>query len=226
VPTSTVEQYIKTIYQQEEQDPGRIVSMKQISYAMAVTPGTATAMVKHLSQRDLVRYVPRKGVSLTDSGRRLALTVVRRHRLVETFLEQVLGYDWSEVHEDAERLEHAVSDRFIQRIDAYLGYPPADPHGDPIPSAEGVIDDSPTITLDQCEAGARFAVSRVGDGHADFLALMKEHLVIPGEVFLLDNHNRVGGTITIRHESSDKALTIGYDLGARITVTSAKSSKR
>lgn len=219
MPTSTVEQYIKTIYQQETLSPGEIVSMKQISEAMAVTPGTATAMVKHLSGRELVRYLPRKGVTLTAAGRRLALTVVRRHRLVETFLEQVLGYDWSEVHEDAERLEHAVSDRFIQRIDAYLGFPPSDPHGDPIPSAEGVIDERPTITLDQCETGARFTVSRVGDGHPDFLALMKKHRVIPGELFLLDEHNAAGGTITIRHEQSDSALTIGYDMGSRITVT-------
>ncbi len=219
MPTSTVEQYVKTIFQEEERTPGAIVPMKQISDAMEVTPGTATSMVKHLAERALVSYTPRKGVALTAKGRELALTMVRRHRLIETFLEQVLGYDWSEIHDDAERLEHAVSDKFVQRIDAYLGFPDADPHGDPIPSQEGVIEKRRTVSLDRCEVGSRFLVSRIGDNDSDFLAFMKQHRVIPGEPFELLQRNETAGTITFRHRDHTEPVTVGLSLGSRISVT-------
>jgi DtxR family transcriptional regulator, Mn-dependent transcriptional regulator len=219
VPTSTVEQYIKTIYQQEERSGTRIVQMKHLSDAMEVTPGTATTMVKHLADRALVSYLPRKGVSLTARGRKLALCIVRRHRLIETFLEQVLGYDWSEVHEDADLLEHAVSERFVQRLDAYLGYPDTDPHGDPIPSPDGVIETKQSVSLDRCTVGSRFQVSRVGAADPEFLALMKEHRVVPGEAFTLEQRNDAAGTLTLQHCGSGNSLTIGLDLGSRISVT-------
>ncbi len=190
--------------------------MKQLSDAMGVTPGTATAMVKHLSERDLVRYLPRKGVSLTPRGRSLALTMIRRHRLIETFLEQVLGYDWGEVHDDAERLEHAVSERFIHRIDAYLGFPVADPHGDPIPSAEGEIAATDSRTMDLQQVGAVVSISRVDASDPGFLELLKDNLVTPGEVFVLEDRNSLAGTISLRHRASGRTLVIGMDQGARI----------
>ncbi|POR05491.1 Mn-dependent transcriptional regulator [Alkalispirochaeta sphaeroplastigenens] len=218
MPTSTVEQYIKTIYQQEEQAPGEIVPMKDLSSAMEVTPGTATTMVKHLAGLSLVSYVPRKGVVLTPEGRKLALTMVRRHRLIETFLEQVLGYDWAEVHDDAEDLEHAVSDRFVERIDSYLGYPATDPHGAPIPSREGRVQNSRAIPLDQCEEGSRFRISRVGDTQEDFLSFLKAHRLTPGEEFILETRSLQAGTITVRHAGSRETLTLGADQGARIAV--------
>ena len=218
--TSTVEQYIKTIFQQEERARGRVVQMKQLSDAMAVTPGTATAMVKHLAERSLVSYVPRRGVVLTVEGRKLALTMVRRHRLIETFLEQVLGYDWTEVHEDAESLEHAVSERFIQRIDAYLGYPEADPHGDPIPSESGTIERRSVIPLSRCDSGDAVRISRLRNDDPAFLLMMKEQRLVPGELFQVTEVNKTAGTVTVLHAdaTATATFTIGIDNCSRILV--------
>ena len=218
MPSSTVEQYIKTIYQEEERTQAPLVQMKRLSLAMEVTPGTATAMVKHLADNALVRYTPRKGVSLTAKGRKLALAMVRRHRLIETFLEQVLGYDWSEVHDDAERLEHAVSETFLQRLDEYLGFPESDPHGDPIPSSDLVIEPGESIPLEHCPAGTSFTVARIENADRERLLFMKENQVVPGEQFLMDQKNATAGTITIQHRESRASLTFGFDLAACVSV--------
>ncbi|TVR66267.1 MAG: metal-dependent transcriptional regulator [Spirochaetaceae bacterium] len=220
--TSTVEQYIKTIYQEEERTRTPLVQMKRLSRAMEVTPGTATSMVKHLADNALVQYTPRKGVTLTSRGRKLALGMIRRHRLIETFLEQVLEYDWSDVHDDAERLEHAVSDTFVERLDKYLGFPDRDPHGDPIPSAELVMGKSGSIPLRECTVGRSFSVARVKNAGRDRLAFMKEHRVVPGEQFVLDQKNETAGTMTLRHHDSGESLTIGFDLGSSISVVASE----
>lgn len=217
-PTSTVEQYIKVIFSQQERSGGDIVGMKQLADAMQVTPGTATSMVKHLSAHSLVDYTPRKGVSLTKAGRKLAVTMIRRHRLIETFLEQVLGYDWTEVHDDAEALEHAVSERFIDRIDSFLEYPQTDPHGDPIPDASGAIERRPSVPLDSCRQGEQVTVVRLGDEDPEFLVLMKEHKLTPGEAILVTEVNETAGTVSVRHIESKAPFTLGLAAGARILV--------
>ena len=137
--SQTVENYLKAIYvaQGAHDDSTSLVPMGQLAAALGVVPGTATTMVKTLSDSGLVRYEPYMGVRLTPAGEKLAALVLRRHRLIEQFLVQVLGMNWSEVHEEAERLEHAVSERLIDRIDEMLGRPAVDPHGDPIPGPEG-----------------------------------------------------------------------------------------
>src|SRR5215468_7054715 len=140
--SSTVENYLKTIYLGSTSAHGseaRLMPMGQLASALGVTPGTATTMVKTLAESGLVNYEPYAGVALTRAGRRLAGLVIRRHRLVELFLVQVMGLRWDEVHEDAEQLEHVVSERLIERIDEMLGHPTHDPHGDPIPSPDGAI---------------------------------------------------------------------------------------
>ena len=142
MPSATVEDYIKHIYLvSEKRTSGDVadVAMGQVAEALGVVPGTATTMVKALSDAGLVEYEPRVGVQLTEPGRKLALHVLRRHRLIEQFLVEVLGFDWSEVHEEAEQMEHVVSDLLLERIDRYLGHPTEDPHGDPIPSAAGEL---------------------------------------------------------------------------------------
>jgi DtxR family Mn-dependent transcriptional regulator len=135
MPTSTVEDYLKCIYVEARNKPGELVSTGRIASAMKVAPGTVTAMMKTLMESGLIRYEPYAGVMLTDAGRKLATHVLRRHRLVELFLVEIMNMDWSEVHEEAEVLEHAVSESLIERIDEMLGHPTADPHGDPIPTA-------------------------------------------------------------------------------------------
>src|SRR5881397_3558637 len=141
LPSSTVENYLKAIHQgQSALHAGeRLVPMGSVAAAVGVTPGTATTMVKALAESGLAEYEPYSGVRLTTAGEKLAGLVLRRHRLVELFLVQVMGMSWAEVHEEAEQLEHVVSERLIERIDKMLGHPTHDPHGDPIPNPEGTI---------------------------------------------------------------------------------------
>src|SRR5205823_10720816 len=139
LPSSTVENYLKAIYlgQAALASPDRLVSMGHVATALGVTPGTATTMIKALSESGLAEYEPYSGVRLTPAGEKLAGLVLRRHRLVEAFLVQVMGMSWAEVHADAEQLEHVVSDRLTDRIDEMLGRPTQDPHGDPTPNPAG-----------------------------------------------------------------------------------------
>src|SRR6187401_2463193 len=141
LPSSTVENYLKAIYQGASTltPPQRLLPMGQLASALGVVPGTATTMVKALAESGLVEYEPYTGVRLSPAGEKLAALVLRRHRLVELFLVQVMGISWAEVHEEAEQLEHVVSERLIERIDDMLGRPTRDPHGDPIPSPEGTF---------------------------------------------------------------------------------------
>ena len=136
LPSSTVENYLKAIYKAQaafgDDASEELVPMGRLATALGVVPGTATTMVKALAESGLVDYEPYAGVRLTSAGAKLAALVLRRHRLMELFLVKVVGMSWAEVHDEAERLEHAASDQLIDRIDAMLGHPSTDPHGDPI----------------------------------------------------------------------------------------------
>lgn len=218
MPTRTVEQYIKTLYQLERVAPDELVQMKTLAEAMEITPGSATAMVKHLHDVGLISYVPRKGSRLTDEGRRLALRMIRRHRLIETFLERVLGYDWSEVHREAEELEHAVSETFIERVDALLESPTVDPHGDPIPRSDGSVDTSRFFPLVEVPHGTEFEIGRISSDDTGFLNLMKDRGMVPGAKFIMDEKNETAATISIRSVKTGRVSTFGYELGRRILV--------
>ena len=181
LPSQTVENYLKTIHlAQSASTEGALVPMGQLASALGVVPGTATTMVKALSESGLVHYEPYMGVRLTPAGEKLASLVLRRHRLVELFLVKILGMDWTEVHDEAERLEHAVSERLIDRIDEMLGRPAVDPHGDPIPTAEGTI--APTGGFDLLEAplATPLRVTRVIDQDAEFLRFAERCRLVPG----------------------------------------------
>src|SRR3954468_9496889 len=163
MPSSTVENYLKTLYAEQQAAGGALVSMGALAIAMNVAPGTATAMVKALDESGLVDYEPRGGVKLSTKGEKLALHVLRRHRLVELFLVEVLGLDWSEVDEEAEELEHAISDKVLEKIDSLLGHPEVDPHGDPIPSRKGKVAKRPLMSLAKCDLSRTMRVARVMD---------------------------------------------------------------
>src|SRR5919197_2353043 len=139
--SQTVENYLKAIFLAQTALDSRDarVPMGQLATALRVAPGTATTMVKALAESGLVRYEPYAGVRLSAAGEKLAALVLRRHRLIELFLVKVMGMSWAEVHDEAEHLEHAVSDRLIERIDERLGRPSGDPHGDPIPDSHGAV---------------------------------------------------------------------------------------
>ncbi|HEX4131654.1 MAG TPA: metal-dependent transcriptional regulator [Pirellulales bacterium] len=169
----TVENYVKAIYQ-ISLEAGRAAATGEIAHALGVSPGTVTSMLKTLAEGGLARYVPYEGVRLTPTGNALALRVVRRHRLIELFLVKTLSLTWDEVHEEAENMEHAVSDLLVDRIDAFLGHPKADPHGDPIPSAEGSVEAASGRTLAQCAVGDSFELMRVLDQSPEFLRFLTE----------------------------------------------------
>src|SRR3954469_24280150 len=170
MPSSTVENYLKQIYlEQQGQQAGELVAMGRLATAMSVTPGTATTMIKALAEANLVTYEPRTGVRLTKPGEQLALHVLRRHRLLELFLVKVLGLDWSEVHDEAEHLEHAISEKVIERIDALLGHPSTDPHGDPIPTSKGKVSSQKLQNLAECPLNANVRIARIMDQEPAFL---------------------------------------------------------
>src|SRR2546421_6288770 len=177
LPSSTVENYLKAIHHGQSSRPKgrRLLRMGHVAAALSVTPGTATTMVKALAESGLVEYEPYTGVRLTKAGDKLAALVLRRHRLVELFLVKVMGMAWDEVHDEAEQLEHVVSDRLIDRIDEMLGRPTHDPHGDPIPSAEGEIAAKQLDNLLTCPLGTPLKVTRVSDQDPAFLRFIQSN---------------------------------------------------
>ena len=207
--TSTVENYLKAILQLEA-DTNK-VTVGAIADELQVTSGTVSVMLKQLAEQNLVNYIPRRHVSLLPKGREQAMNVVRRHRLLECFLVEVMGLDWSEVHEEAEVLEHVISNRLLDRIDQMVGYPSHDPHGDPIPSAEGTFPtQNPSQSLAQAPAG-NYRLVRVDDTDPDFLTWLSSNNLQPGINFTLDDTQRVAGLLSLALDSGE---TIPISLSA------------
>ena len=216
MPSSTVEDYLKQIYLMQSEGP-ELVSMGKLAAAMGVVPGTATSMIKALADSGLVQYEPRGGVRLTHGGEQLALHVLRRHRLVELFLVKVLGLDWSEVHAEAEELEHAVSDKVLNKIDAYLGRPSVDPHGDPIPSAKGKVADPRLESLADCAVDTRFRVARVMDQDPAFLQFVERCGLMPGVAVTVQVRDKLADAVWVR-PGERRAVPLGTSAAAKILV--------
>lgn len=217
MPTSTVEDYLKTILLAELASPGELVSTGQVAAALAVAPGTATSMMKTLADSRLVHYEPYGGVNLTDAGRQLALHVLRRHRLLEQFLVEIMGMDWAEVHAEAELLEHAVSDRLLARMDEMLGYPAVDPHGDPIPNAEGVVAEPASTSLLGCQLETMVEIARVTDQSADFLRLLERRGLTIGSRLRVLAREDAADAVELEREGGG-ALTLGVRAASKILV--------
>jgi DtxR family transcriptional regulator, Mn-dependent transcriptional regulator len=218
LPSKTVENYLKAIYlAQGNLDGDALVPMGQLASALSVVPGTATTMVKALAEAGLVRYEPYAGVRLTAAGERLAALVLRRHRLVELFLVKVMGMSWAEVHDEAEQLEHAVSDRLIERMDEMLGFPEADPHGDPIPTADGGVREHDYDTLLTCPTGQPVTVTRVIDQDADFLRFIEECHLKPGAGVTVVARDAAADSVVLR-SPSDRVVTLGSRAASKVQV--------
>lgn len=213
----TIENYVKTIYQISASQDWRAAATGQLADALGVSPGTVTSMLKTLGESGLAEYVPYEGARLTGAGRTLALRVVRRHRLIELFLVRTLNLSWDEVHAEAENMEHAVSDLLIDRIDAYLGYPATDPHGDPIPKADGTVAGSTGGRLSKNAVGSRFRVVRVIDQSPEFLRYLTEMgLQIDAEGIVVANRPE-SGTVTV--DVSGRQTTLAHNVADRLLVT-------
>ena len=217
--SSTVENYLKAIHMGANGlRPGqRLLTMGQLAASLGVTPGTATTMAKTLADAGLAEYEPYAGVALTSQGERLAGLVLRRHRLVELFLVRVMGFGWDEVHDEAEHLEHVVSDRLIERIDEMLGHPEVDPHGDPIPNADGAIVAQPQDTLLTCPVGQPVVVTRVLDQNRAFLQFVETHQLKPGEVIQVEGRDESADSVQLRG-AGGMPITIGTRAGSKLQV--------
>lgn len=216
--SSTVENYLKAIYQGQKKLPEDqpLVPMGHIAAALNVVPGTATTMIKALSESGLVLYEPYSGVRLTAAGEKLAALVLRRHRLVELFLVEVMGMSWAEVHDEAEQLEHVVSDRLIQRIDAMLGHPKTDPHGDPIPGPEGKLEENALQTLLTCPLNTPVTVTRISDQDAAFLRFLELNGLKPGQSIEVEARDPAADSVSIR--GKDRQVTIGTQAASKLLV--------
>jgi DtxR family Mn-dependent transcriptional regulator len=217
--SSTVENYLKAIYLGVAalSAPERLLPMGQLATALGVTPGTATTMVKTLAESGLVEYEPYAGVRLSPAGEKLAASVLRRHRLVELFLVQVMGLRWDEVHDEAELLEHVVSERLIDRMDEMLGGPEVDPHGDPIPDSHGVVKHQDAQTLLTCPLNTPVTVTRIIDQDKAFLRFIEGHELKPGESIEVEARDAAADSVRLKGRD-DRRITIGTRAASKLLV--------
>ncbi len=216
MPTISVENYLKAIYKLEQRRADR-VKTKEIAEALEISLPSVTSMLKSLAQDDLVDYQKYKGVTLTSVGNKAALKVIRKHRLVELFLVKTLEYTWDEVHAEAERLEHAISDDLAARMERFLAFPRFDPHGDPIPTADGEIVESTAIPLDQAEAGDRITMERVLDQDPEVLRYLQRIEWIPGRAGTVEEVLSFDGQMFLDLDETGR-VSLSRSLASRILV--------
>jgi DtxR family Mn-dependent transcriptional regulator len=205
----SVGDYVKAIWKIAGPD---VTSTNEVSSRLSVSSASVTGMLARLKEMGLVEYERYRGASLTRRGRIEALRLVRRHRLIETFLVEHLEYSWEDVHEEAEKLEHAVSDEFTERLAELLRHPDRDPHGDPIPGADGTLVEEGSYPLSEATVGARVCIIRVSDDNAAVLTYLGEHGLVPGEVVSVKEVRSLDGVITVEDEDGNP-----HSLGQTLT---------
>jgi DtxR family Mn-dependent transcriptional regulator len=213
--SQAVQDYAKAIYALELRD-GEAVSTNALADRLGVTAASASGMVKRLDELGLVEHQPYRGVSLTENGRRVALEVMRHHRLLELYLVQSLGVPWDRVHQEAEVLEHVLSEELEELIAAKLGDPTHDPHGDPIPTRDLTIEERPTVSLQALEPGARGTFSRVSDSDPEMLRFLAERGIAPGDRLEVVDKQPFDGPLFVRF--GDRTHVLGGSLAHAMRV--------
>ncbi|HEX7003768.1 MAG TPA: metal-dependent transcriptional regulator [Trueperaceae bacterium] len=208
--TSAVEDYLKALFELGEQS----VKTQALAAALAVSPASVTGMLRKLSELHLIEYEPYQGASLTVTGRKMALETIRHHRLIETYLAEALGYEWHEVHDEAEKLEHHISEDFEDRIADALGHPTHDPHGDPIPARDGRLPEDAGLPLVRWAAGSRLRITRITDQRSDVLRYLDEHGLVPGNEIEIVDIAQSSGPLTLEHDG--RTVAVSYELAERI----------
>ncbi len=227
----TIENYLKQLWLLEHAETPRLksdkrghpqpwVSMGRLASTVGVTAGTTTTMVKAMADAGLARYAPRAGVQLTKAGEKLALHVLRRHRLLELFLVETLGIDWGHAHEEAEELEHVISEPVLNAIDRLLGRPVVDPHGDPIPSEQGALTIQTTLSLAEAEVGCKATILRILDQSREFLTFVRQSGLVPGVNVAVDDIN-VNSEAMSLHPDGHPPLSISLSVAAKFEISSA-----
>jgi DtxR family Mn-dependent transcriptional regulator len=210
--TAVAQDYLKVIWNAQEWSLEK-VSTKMLAEKLGVSASTASESIRKLAEQGLVDHEKYGAVTLTESGRRAALAMVRRHRLLEAFLVKELGYSWDEVHDEAEVLEHAVSDRLVARIDAKLGFPQRDPHGDPIPGSDGQVPTPPARQLWSCDDGDAGTVARISDADPEMLRYFDSIGISLDSRLRVLTRREFAGMISVVVESADGVPTT-VDLGS------------
>ncbi len=219
--SQAVEDYLKTIY--KLQQGVESVSTSDIARSMSVSAASVTNMVKRLAQLGLVEYESYRGVTVTSTGEKVALEIIRHHRLLELYLKEVMGYSWDKVHEEAEHLEHHISEEFEDKLDEILGFPTHDPHGDPIPTREGEIAESTSDPLADVEPGLNVVIQRVSDSDPEMLSYLEQIGLLPGATVAIVEKAPFHGPITIRVRDSEQI--VGHRIASNVFVEVTKRAE-
>ena len=212
--THVHEDYLKVIYHLESRE--QRATTTAIAEAMGVSPSSVTNMIKKLAELNLVHYTPYQGVRLTEAGRKIALEVIRHHRLLELYLAEALGMPWDKVHEEADRLEHVISEELEEAMARALGYPTVDPHGDPIPSPEGMVEDAPGPTLADIPLNTPARITRVRCQQPEILRYLGDLGIYPGRRVTVKERAPFEGPLLVDVEGVTHALA--YHVGKEIDV--------
>ncbi|MDC7124740.1 MAG: metal-dependent transcriptional regulator [Spirochaetales bacterium] len=224
--SGTVEDYLKAILNESFNSQAEYVSMTLLANRMKLTPGTVTTMAKRISSEGWIDYKPREGCRLTEEGTKQALCLLRKHCLVESFLVKTLGMNWEDVHDEAEKIEHALSDKVMKKLDEFLGLPEADPHGHPIfRSIADYKNYNPVnlLSLAQAEEGKEYTISMVPEKneHRPLLEYLRQHNLLPGTKIFIKNKNTGGGLIEIQTSEKD-SIQIAISMGELISLKANK----
>ena len=218
-----IQDYLKTIYKLQNSDKSQTVSTTEIAKELNVSGASVTGMLKRLAEMNLVDYNSYKGVNLTENGEKVALEIIRFHRLLETYLHEKLNFSLDKVHDEACRLEHFISEEFVEKITEQLGDPKFDPHGHPIPTKEGNVSEVNEITLSELEAGQRFEISRLNDHDPKLLAYLEEIGLVPGTKLTILEKEPFYGPIKIKYKGKEKI--IGNEVAKNIFIKSKGKNK-
>jgi DtxR family Mn-dependent transcriptional regulator len=219
IVSSTAEDYLKAVLKLE--DMNEKASTSKVARRLDVSDGTVTDMLRKLQSAGLLEYTPYYGATLTARGRGIALQILRRHRLIELFLHQIMGYGWEQVHDEAERLEHAVSDFFVERIDALMNHPAKDPHGEVIPDAQGFREPEDDISLASANAGV-YTIRRVTSSNPAVLAYLEKEGLLPTRTLSLVDRAPFDGPLKLLLTKTDTVCHISLDLAKHIFVSPVK----
>ena len=212
----SIEDYLKAVYKLEEQSGGPPVSTGAVADAMEVSSASASNMIKRLDELGFLSYEAYEGATLTDPGRTVALEVIRHHRLLELYLKEVMGFSWDEIHEEAEILEHHISERFEDRIEEMRGHPERDPHGHPIPARDGTVDEIPTRSLADLTEGDAAHIDHIADEDGELLDLLEQRGLLPGATVEVVTTRPLDGLLVVAVDGAEQL--IGEPVAQKVVV--------
>jgi DtxR family Mn-dependent transcriptional regulator len=218
----SIEDYLKVVYKLEEREGSPPVSTGDVARSMEVSPASASNMIKRLDDLGFLTYEAYEGATLTTPGRTVALEVLRHHRLLELYLKEVMGFSWDEIHEEAEILEHHISERFESRIEEMLGHPSRDPHGHPIPTRDGTVDELPTRSLADLEVGDAAPIDHIADEDGELLDLLEQRGLLPGATVAVVETRPLDGLLVVAVDGTEQL--IGTPVAQKVVVEPVSSS--